>query len=391
MKRRTQIALPLVVLLLGAGLSAVFWPAPIQVDTVLVQKGDLEQVIEEEGRTRMHDRFLIAATVSGKLRRIDLDAGDVVRAGQTLGWIDPAEIDPRQKAVLEAKLNVAHSAKQQSDALVGRAKAVLAQTEVELERNQELYKQGIVSRQVFERASTMRDAAAKQLEAEEAAAQSSAHQIAEAQSALLVSQQDRSDLPTAVISPIEGHVLRVLEQSERTVGLGTPLIEIGYAPRLEIVADFLTRDAVRIAPGMSAIITDWGGDVAIPARVRLIEPGAFTKTSALGVEEQRVNVVCDFIGDTHGLQDGYHTEVRVTIWKGNNVLRVPASSLFRSSENWSVFIVTAGRVKKTAVAVGHRGDNHWEVIDGLNPGDHVVVHPSAEVFDGARVKEALRD
>jgi len=391
MKRRTQIVLIMVVLVLAAGLAAVFRPAPVSVDTVVVQKGELEQVVEEEGKTRMHDHFIVAATVPGKLRRIHPDAGDVVHRGQTLGWIDPAEIDPRQKAVLEARLNTARAAQQQSVAMVGRTRAVLAQTEVEVERNQELFKQGIVSRQVLERALTLRDAAAKQVQADEAAAQSAAHQVQEAQSALLVYEQGRPDLPTAITAPVDGRVLKLIEQSERVVSPGTPLIEIGHTPRLEIVADFLTRDAVRIKPGMPATITNWGGDAAIPARVRLIEPGAFTKVSALGVEEQRVNVVCDFLGETHGLQDGYHADVRVTVWKGDDVLRVPASALFRSSDHWNVFVVSAGRAKKTVVRVGHRGDTHWEAFDGLQPSDHVVVHPSAEVRDGTRVKESLSD
>lgn len=391
MKRRTQILLVIAILLLGVGVAAVFWPSPVRVDIVSVQRGELEQVVEEEGKTRVHDRFIVAATVTGKLRRIHLHPGDVVHPGQALTWIDPAEIDPRQRAVLEARLNAARAAQQQSDAMVGRAKAVLAQAEVELERNQELYKQGIVAEQVFERASTLRDAAAKQLQADEATAKTSGHQVEEARSSLLVYQQGRSDLPTAITCPVEGRVLRLIEQSERIVGPGTPLIEIGYTPRLEVVADFLTRDAVRIAPGMPAVITDWGGDAEIPALVRLIEPGAFTKVSALGVEEQRVNVVCDFTGETFGLQDGFHTEVRVTIWKGNNVLHVPASALFRSADNWSVFVVTAGRAKKRLVRVGHRGDTQWEVLDGLQSGENVVVHPSAEVFDGTRVRESISD
>lgn len=388
MKRRTQIVLVVAVIILAAGLAAVFRPAPVSVDTVTVQKGELEQVVEEEGKTRMHDHFIIAATVPGKLRRIHLDAGDAVHRGQTLGWIDPAEIDPRQKAVLEARLNIARAAQEQSVAVVGRSQAVLAQTAVEVERNQELFKHGIVSRQVLERALTLRDAVAKQVQADEAAAQSATHQVQEAQSALLVYEQGRPDLPTAITAPVDGRVLKLIEQSERVVSPGTPLIEIGYTPRLEIVADFLTRDAVRIRPGMPATITDWGGDTAIPARVRLIEPGALTKVSALGVEEQRVNVICDFLGETHGLQDGYHANVRVTVWKGDDVLRVPASALFRSSDDWSVFVVSAGRAKKTIVRTGHRGDTHWEVLEGLQPGDHVVVHPSAEVSDGARVRES---
>ena len=169
---------------------------------------------------------------------------------------------------------------------------------------------------------------------------------------------------------------------------GTPILEIGYTPRLEIVADFLTRDAVRIRPGMPARITDWGGDTPIPAQVRMIEPGGFTKISALGVEEQRVNVICDFTGDSHGMEDGYHVGTRVIVWAGKDVLLVPSSAVFRSSADWAVFTLKNGRARKTIVQIGHRGDVHWEAKSGLQLGDHVITHPSADVDDGARVQES---
>lgn len=159
----------------------------------------------------------------------------------------------------------------------------------------------------------------------------------EARSALLVSQQGPSDLPTAVVSPVDGRILKLLEQSERVINPGTPIVEIGYSPRLEIVADFLTQDAVRIKPGMAAIITDWGGDTPISARVRMVEPGAFTKVSVLGVEEQRVNVICDFIESPQALGDAYRVEVQVITWEGADKLLVPSSAVFRSEEKWAVF------------------------------------------------------
>ncbi len=387
MKRRSQIILLVIVLLIVAGLAMIFRPAPIPVQTVSIQRGSLQEVVEEEGKTRMRDHFIVAATVSGKLRRIHLEAGDRVHAGETLAWIDPAPIDPRESAVLEARLGAARAAQQQADALAGRAEADYAQAEKDLARGRELYKHGIISREAFDKATTLEEAARKQLRAAQSGAESAAFQVEEARSALLVHPTGGSDLPTPIQSPVDGRVLRLIEKSERVVGPGTPVLEIGYTPRLEVVTDFLTRDAVRIRPGMPVIITDWGGDTALSATVRMVEPGAFTKVSALGVEEQRVNVICDFVGDTDELQDGYHVEVRVITWQGNDVLRVPSSAVFRSSEEWAVFTVTGGKARRTTVQIGHRGEIDWEVLQGLRPGDHVIVHPSAEVADGVKVHE----
>ena len=387
MKRRSQIILLVILLLIVAGLAMVFRPAPIPVQTVSVQRGPLQEVVEEEGKARMHDHFIVAATVSGKLRRIHLEAGDRVHAGETLAWIDPVPIDPREKAVLEARLGAARAAQQQADALAGRAEVDYAQTEKDLARGRELYKHGIISKEALDKATSLEEAARKQLRAAQSGAESAAYQVEEARSALLVYPTVGSDLPTPIQSPVDGRVLRLIEKSERVVSPGTPILEIGYTPRLEVVSDFLTRDAVRIRPGMPVIITDWGGDTALSATVTMVEPGAFTKVSALGVEEQRVNVLCDFVGDTDELQDGYHVEVRVITWRGDDVLRVPSSAVFRSSEKWAVFTVTGGKARRTTVQIGHRGEVDWEVIHGLRPGDHVIVHPSAEVGDGAKVDE----
>lgn len=387
MKRQRQLVWIGSALITTAVLWMVFRPKPVPVQTIAIERGSLQETVEEEGKTRMHDHFIVAATVPGQLRRIDLDAGDPVKAGQTLAWIDPAPIDPRQKAVLEAQLNSARAAKQQADALAARAKVDYAQAEQDVTRGRELFKQGIISKEAVDKQTTIDLAAQHQLQAAVSGAESAAFEVERAKSALLVYQDGASNLPTPIVSPVDGRVLRLIEQSERVVGPGTPILEIGYTPRLEVVVDFLTRDAVRIKPGMPAEIIDWGGDKTIPARVRMTEPGGFTKISALGVEEQRVNVICDFAGSTDDLEDGYHVEVRVITWQDNSVLRVPSSAVFRSSGNWAVFIVQRGRAVQRTVHIGHRGEVDWEVLDGLEPGDHVVVHPSSTVASGVRVQE----
>lgn len=386
MKRRNQIVLLIVVILIAAVLVVVFRPGPVPAQTISIRRGELREILEQEGKTRMHDHFILAATVTGNLRRVDLHAGDHVSAGQPVAWIDPAPIDPRQTAVLEARLRAARAAQQEADALVGNAETAYNQAATDLGRTRELYKHDISSKEALDKAETLHQAAAKQLQAARSRAESAAYQVDEARSALLVQQEGSSELPTPILSPVDGRVLRIIEQSERVVGPGVPILEIGYTPRLEVVADFLTRDAVQIKPGMPAIITDWGGNKPIAARVRMVEPSAFTKVSALGVEEQRVNVICDFMGDSSGLEDAYHVEVRVITWEGKDVLLVPSSAVFRSGEDWAVFIVRNGVAHKTMIRIGHRGEMEWEVLDGLHPGDQVIVHPSAEVKDGVRTK-----
>lgn len=387
MKHWRKLAPIGIALALAAVLVTLFRAAPVSVETISIERGPMQEVVEDEGKTRMHDHFVVAAEVPGRVRRIDLDAGEAVRAGQTLAWIDPAPIDPRQRAVLEARLSGAQANQLQAEALVSRDKLDYFQTQKDLVRGRELFKQGIISKETLDKANTLNETVRKQLQAAESAAESSRFQVEEAKSALLVYKSGQVNLATEIKSPVDGRVLRLIEQSEHVVVTGAPLLEIGFTPRLEIVADFLTRDAVRIRPGMPVVISDWGGDSDLPARVRMVEPGGFTKISALGVEEQRVNVICDPIGRTDGLQDGFHVLARVILWKGDNVLRVPTSAVFRSSGNWAAFAVKNGRARKTPLQIGHRGDTEWELLDGLSPGDRIIVHPSAEIVDGGRVKD----
>ena len=389
MKRRRQFAFLLVVLLLGAALAFVFRPAPVPIETAVISRGNLQETVEEEGKSRMHDHFTIAATVAGKLRRIHLDAGDTVHQADIIAWIDPAPIDPRQQAVLDARLEAARAGQKQAEALAARAKADSTQAEKDLARARELFQSGIISQEARDKAVTQEAVTAKQAQAAESALQAATFHVEEAKSALLVYRSGPSTLPTAIRSPITGRVLKLFEKSERVVASGTPLLEIGFTPRLEIVADFLTRDAVRISPGMPAMITDWGGSKDIRAQVRLVEPGAFTKISALGVEEQRVDVICDPTEPTDGLADAFHTNVRVIVWQGANVLRVPSSAVFRYQNEWAVFIVTSDRARRKIVQIGHRGTSDWEVTAGLDAGDRVIVHPGADIDDGVRVKIAL--
>ena len=386
MKKRTRFITVIAVLLVITGLVLAFRPKPLTVETAAVARGPLQETVEEEGKTRMHDHFVLAAPVAGKLRRIESHAGDSVRSGQVITFIDPMPIEPRQTAVLQARLDAAQAAQREADALVGQTQAQNDQANVDLERTRKLFDQGVTSKDAFDRANTLASSTAKQLDAAKSRAKAAAYQVVEAQSALLTQTSGRSDLPAPVTSPVGGRILRLFELSERVVIAGTPIVEIGYTPRLEVVADFLTQDAVKISPGTGAIIDGWGGNKPLRARVRMIEPGAFTKISALGVEEQRANVVLDFLEGSDKLEDAYRVEVRVITWESPGVLKVPSSAVFRSQNDWSVFKVDNGNVRKAIVQLGHRGAFEIEVLQGLVAGDVVITHPSADIKDGVRVK-----
>lgn len=388
MASRGRITSAAILVGIAISLVAVFKPRRLQVETVIVQRRSLQETSEEDGKTRIHDRYVLAATVPGKLRRLDLHAGDPVRANQVLAWIDPAPIEPRETAILQSRVRSAKAAQDQADAAVRRIEAIHLQNQVDLTRAGQLQTNGIISREAYEKTATASRSIEQELQAARAASESAAGHVQEAESALLTYDARRGDLPTEMRAPASGRVLRVFEQSERIVAAGAPILEIGYTPRLEIVADFLTREAVRLLPGMPVIITDWGGQAPLRARVRTVEPGAFTKVSPLGVEEQRTNVICDFEDSPDGLQDGYQVNVTVITWQNDRALTVPSSSVFRSGTEWAVFVVNNGRAKERRVTIGHKGEDEWEVLSGLSAGDSVINHPAPELREGVRVKMA---
>jgi HlyD family secretion protein len=229
----------------------------------------------------------------------------------------------------------------------------------------------------------------KELEAAEFTAHKADYEVRAAEAALLAAsgQTDgNSDVAVELRAPISGSVLRVLEESERVVTVGTPLLELGDPEKLEIVIDILSTDAVPVRPQAPVLIEEWGGAGALQGRIRLVEPSGFTKISALGVEEQRVNVIADFVDDPGKLGDGYRIEARIVVWKGDNVLKIPSSALFRRRDAWNVFVVEGGRARRRAIEVGHRNPFEVEVLGGLQEGDLVVVHPSDTLDDGVRVE-----
>jgi HlyD family secretion protein len=388
----------------AAALALVAWllwrPRPLAVDVAPVRRGPLVVTIDEEGETRVRQRYVVAAPTSGRLLRIDLDEGDVVAGGQAVARIEPAPLGPRDLAAAQARLEAAQATERAAAARMARAEAALAQVQRDASRAERLHRAGTISDDAREKARLAETSAVREHEEAQYAADAALHEIEAAQALLIAagagSARSRDGVnpgtPCAggapcveARAPVDGQVLRVLEESERIVLAGTPLLEIGDPGSLEIVSDLLSRDAVRVAPGARVLVEDWGGPGALEARVRRVEPSGFTKISALGVEEQRVNVLSDLVTPEPRLGDGYRVEVRIVVWEGADVVQVPASALFRAGEAWAVFVVDGGRARQRIVEAGEHGTFEAEVRGGLAEGETVILHPSDRLRDGARV------
>lgn len=364
-----------------------FVPKPIKVERGRVQRGVLRVTVDEEAETRVHDRFEIATPVTGRLRRIELHAADPVEPGQTLAQIEPLPLDSRERAELLARFESARASNQEAEALVERTRAEYEQARRNRERALKLGATGVISQENLELAETAEANGKKALEAARFKARAAAYEVEVAKAGLVALAAERGDKPRLVSlrSPIPGQILRLLQQSERVVTAGTPILQVGHPSQLEIVSDVLSTEAVKVKPGDSVLIENWGGDRSLRARVRTVESSGFTKISALGVEEQRVNVVMDFIDAPGRLGDGYRVDVRIVVWQANDVLTVPASALFRRAEGWSVFAIENGRARTRDVEVGHRNAIQAEVMRGLTEGTEVILHPGNQVAEGRRI------
>jgi len=391
-------------LLLAAGLAlalVAWWllrPPPVAVELGEVTRGPLELTVDEEGETRVRQRFVVAAPATGRLLRIELDEGDALEAGEIVARIVPAPLDPRDRAAAEARLEAAEAAKQGAAARAALASAALVQAERDLARAERLREAGALSDGALEQAHLARTRAQREREAARFVVSAADHEVEAARAVLMAARTARPALSEEdcltpgtcieVRAPVAGRVLRVQEESERIVPAGAPLVEVGDPAAIEIVVDVLSADAVKIEPGADLWVEDWGGDTPLRATVRRVEPAGFTKISALGVEEQRVNVIADFEAPPDGLGDGYRIEARIVVWRGADVLRVPSSALFRRGEGWAVFGVEGGVAHRREVEIGVRGPFAAEVEAGLAEGEQVVLHPSDRLADGVRVRAA---
>jgi HlyD family secretion protein len=388
---RRLIRIALVVIVLAAVLIWAFRPAPVSADFAVVERGSLQVTVDEEGRTRVRDRYVVSAALPGRMARIELEPGDRVIAGKTvvarLQPTDPTLLDARTRAELEARVRASESAIGSARAERDRIQADLTFARAELKRAQGLLAGGAIARRDLEAAEQQARALERALQSAEFAIQTAGHQREVARASLV---QTRSGRATTVplYSPVDGVVLRLVLESESVVAVGQQLLEVGDVTDLEIVSDLLSSAAVAVRPGQTVLVEQWGGGQALQGRVRRVEPSAFTKISALGVEEQRVNVLIDFENGSDALQslgDGYRVEVRIIVWSKDDVLRVPTSSLFRHEGEWAVYKVIDGVARRQLVQIGLRNGLEAEVLNGLAAGEQIVVYPGDAIADGVKL------
>jgi HlyD family secretion protein len=380
----------------AALLAWTLWPRPEQVDIVTAARGSLAVTLDEEGETRVRERFVVSAPVAGRLLRIELEPGDAVVADETvLATFQPSDatlLDARSRAQLEEEVRALEAELERTRHERAQAEAELGFAKRDCSRARRLADEGISSEEQLDEAELGELSAIERLSASEHAVESATHRLASARARLLnLGNPDRpGDDPISIRAPVDGVVLTRSRESEAVVAAGEPLLEVGDPHDLEIVADYLSRDAVRIRPGAHALIERWGGDGALEARVRRVEPSGFTKISALGVEEQRVNVILDLVTpqqERTGLADGFRVETRIVVGECEDVVNVPTGSLFRRGEGWAVFVVEDGKAVARPVEIGARTPAAVEIRDGVSESESVIAHPGDKVADGVRVAQ----
>jgi HlyD family secretion protein len=384
-------------LAISLGLAYAFKPQPVLVDMVTLERGPMLVTLDEEGETRVRDIYLLSAPVAGRALRIDAEVGDEVRAGETvvaqIQPTDPGFLDRRSRAQAEAVEKAASAAMTLARAELDQAEAELDFAESELARAKRLRSESAIAERALdlaENAFRVKQAAVamatsamemRQFELENARAQ-------------LVSPVDGAQDGEAcdcvpITSPVNGRILEILHKSEGVVQPGEALVEIGDPDDLEIAADFLSADAVQIESGQKALIEDWGGEPLI-GKVRRVDPAGFTKVSALGIEEQRVNVILDFDPSADDrrqrLSHGYRVEVRIVLWEDDDALKLPLTALFRDGERWAVFVEEDDRAQVRQIKIGRRNGLDVEIVDGLEAGVNVVRHPSDQVSHGVLIE-----
>lgn len=369
-----------------------FMPRPVEVDVVTASRGELRVTVEEEGKTRVKDRFTVSAPVAGFLRRVSLEVGDRVKKGQAVAMLDPLRssvLDARARAAAEAAVSAARAALSGAGQRQRASEAAAAYAASRLERTRGLFDGGFVPQDAMDLVVSDAKRAEAERAAAEAAVGAATFELEKARTALGYSAAGEAGSAVAVRSPVDGRVLRIYRKSEGAVLPADPLVDLGDARNLEVIAEVLSADAVRIKEGATVLLERWGGEEAIKGMVTTIEPAGFTKVSSLGVEEQRVNVISTITSMPEGAQrigDGFRVDARFVIWEGPSVLQVPVSSLFRSGDGWAVFVVSGGRARLRAVTIGHTNGLFAEAVSGVAEGETVISHPDDAITDGVRVR-----
>lgn len=375
--------------ILGAAALAVLLylaiaPRALPVYTEAIFRGQMEVTVSAEGRTRIRDIYTLSAPVSGRVLRIDFDAGDEVFANETIVAIfepvEPGFLDERSLAQARARLN-------QAKAAVVRARAERSYAATEWERVRAMEVGRTVTQKTLDQARSNRDATAAAYEAILAEQQAAEAALIAPSGKAKPHDETDTGCCLSLTSPINGRILRITEKSERVMTAGSTIMEIGQPEALEIVVDLLSQDAVKVEAGARAYLENWGGEAPLLARVQRVEPSGFTKISALGVEEQRVNVILDLDdpGGWRGLQDAYRVEPRIVVWQQESALQVPLGALFRAGDEWAVFVRDGNQAEQRLVRVGQRNRTTAQVLDGLAEGEEVILHPSEHLSHGSRV------
>ncbi len=394
-RKRRRLVLTVVIGLVVAGMFvAALVPKRLPVDMVSVEEGDLLVTVDEDGQTRVKDRYMVDAPLDGHVGRIELDAGDPVEEGAVVARIVPLSpplLDARTKAEAEARLAAAEAAKRQAGATIARAQAAMQLASLEAERLANLGPTGAVSLQAVEQSEFDLRAKREEVASARFAARVAEHEARVAEAALgrLGAKGVKGDEQLEVRAPVGGQVLKVFRESEGVVRSGAALLEIGDPQALEIVVDVLTSDAVGIRRGAEVMIDRWGGPRPLKAHVRTVEPSAFTRVSALGVDEQRVNVIIDLDEPPEvwaELGDGYRVEARIVVHEARGVVKVHDSAVFRHGDGWAVYRVDDGKAVLTPIEIGARNGLEVEVSSGLTPDMVVIAHPGEQVEDGRSVR-----
>jgi HlyD family secretion protein len=389
-KRRRPTTV-LVSALAAAAVAGLLWllfsPDPVKVELASVTEGPMQVTVNNQGQVRLHDKYVVAAPVAAELQRIEWHDGDQVKRGEVVAILSPLPMDARQRQEAVARLDAAKALAREAGQRVERAMTDMQFAISERARIERLVSNNFMSPQAAEKAVTTEKNSRAEWDAAKSRQQAAQADVRAAEAALIASDSAAGGgkRQIALGAPVDGYILKIHERSARTVGAGAPLVTIGDRARYEVVVDVLSSDAVKIRPGNLMLLEGWGGGKVLRAKVRLVEPVAFTKVSALGVEEQRVNVIADPVDELGPLGDGYRIEARIVIWSEDKVTKVAGSSLFRVGNAWHVFAVEDGRAREREVKIGQRNQDEAQVLEGLAAGLTVVRFPSNELSDGVRV------
>ena len=389
-----KIGLAVLVLVIVLAIVRGFQPQPVIVNVAEASRGAMRVTVEEEGKTRVIDRFVVSAPIAGFARRVEMDVGDLVKRGTVLVRLDPLRarvLNPRSRAEATARVAAAEASLSAAKQDVEAAATDASFRESELKRTRELFEFSTIPKQNLDQAETDSRRAQATLRSSQFSVEVARHQLEVARTALRYSAAQQAGRPSetvAIQSPVSGRVLKLIHESEGVVQAGQALVEIGDPRGLEVEVEVLSADAVKLTPGTRTLLERWGGEWPLEAEVRTVEPVGFTKISALGVEEQRVLVIADIVSppeEWQRLGDGYRVEAQFVLWEEAEVLQIPGNTLFRRSDGWAVFVIEAGVARRREVTLGRRNGLAAQVLSGVHQGETLIAHPDEAIDEGVEV------